>query len=120
MTSETWARPRRGVLLSLVAGLAVGAWAVHLFAVAALARLDQQHHVVEWVVALVTAVTAVPCVLAIVIGWAAVRQSGVEEGSGSPLGRTVFLGWMAVVTGAFSLLLIVLEAVYVLTIDRHA
>ena len=120
MTTEAWARPRRGVLLALVSALAVGAWAVHLFAVASLARLNQQHQDVVWIVALITLVTAVPCLVAVAVGWAAVRESGVGEGAGSQLGRTTFLGWMAIVTGAFNLLLIVLEAVYVLTIDRYA
>jgi hypothetical protein len=120
MTHERLVEPRVGALLALASGLAVGAWAVHLFALTALARLDQLHPRLDWVLVAITVVTALPCMLVIAFGLAVLRAVHAPEAEGSPMGRTVFLAWMAVVIGAFNLLLIVLEAVFVTAIDRRA
>jgi len=116
---EGSARSKNGVVLALLSGLAVGAWAVHVFAIAGLARLHESHPNVEWIMHGATLATALPCILAIGVGaWHLKRLRG-EEGDGTPQGRTIFLAWMTIVTGAFSLLLIVAEDVFITMVHGH-
>jgi hypothetical protein len=119
MTTESLARPSHGVVLILAAAASVGAWAAHVFAVAGLARLDQTHAHVEWVMNALTVLLVIPCLVAIQLGVVAVRRARAAEGEGSPLGRTTFLGWMAIAVGGFNLLLIVLEEIFVIAIGPH-
>jgi hypothetical protein len=120
MSTNPLASPARAVVLVLLAALCVGAWAVHLLALTSLARLNEDHHSVVWVMQAVTVLCAVPCLITVAVGWSAVRRTGVPEDEGSPIGRTVFLAWMAIAVGLFNLLLVVLEAVYVVLINRNA
>jgi hypothetical protein len=120
MSVERLSRPAHGVVLILLSGLSVAAWAVHVFALTALAGLNQRHHDVIWIMQAVTVVTAIPCLLTMALGWSAVRRTTTPEDEGSPTGRTVFLAWMALAIGTLSLVLILLEAAYVSLIDRYA
>ena len=113
------ASSKNGVILALLSALAVGAWAAHVFATAGLARLRESHPGVEWVMHGATLLTALPCLLAIAVGaWHAKRLRG-EEGDGTPQGRTIFLAWMTIVTGAFNLVLIVAEDVFITLVHGH-
>jgi hypothetical protein len=120
MSTDPLGRPAHGVVLALAAAVSVGAWAVHVFALTSLVRLNQLHHGVVWIMNGITVLTAIPCLVAIGLGVAVLRRTSTPESEGSPIGRTVFLAWMAVATGGFSLLLILLEAIYVIAIDRYA
>ena len=113
MSSTRLASPAHGVALVLLSGLSVGAWAVHVFALTGLARLHQRHPDVIWVMQGVTVLTAIPCLATIGVGWWWLRGNSVPAEEGSPTGRTIFLCWMAIFVGAFNLLLIVLEAIFV-------
>ena len=119
VTTGSLARPSHGVILILASAASVGAWAVHVFAVASLARLDQTHAHIEWVMNALTVLLVIPCLVAIQLGVVAVGRTRAAEGEGSPLGRTAFLGWMAIAVGGFNLVLIVLEEVFVLAIGPH-
>jgi hypothetical protein len=120
MSTERLARPAHGIVLILMSGLSVGAWAVHLFAFTALAPSNQRHHDLIWIMQAITVITVIPCLATMALGWSSVRRAQASEEEGSPIGRTVFLGWMAIAIGAFNLVLIVFEAVYVSVINRYA
>jgi hypothetical protein len=120
MSASKVASSAHGVVLVMLSGLSVGAWAVHVLALSSLARRNQLDTEVIWLMQAATLVTAIPCVVTIAVGWMTARRAGTDEGEGSPGGRTVFLGWMAVLIGSFNLALILLEAVYVSAIQRYA
>ena len=120
MSTASLASPTRAVVLVLAAGLSIGAWAVHLFALTSLARLDEQHHGVVWIMHAITVVCLIPCVAALGVGWVSLRPTRTTEGEGSPIGRTVFLAWMTIVIAAFNVVLIVVEAAYVVLLGGHA
>ena len=61
----------------------------------------------------VTVLAAIPCVATIGIAWWWLRETSTSADEGSPIGRTVFLCWMAIFVAAFNLLLIVLEMIFV-------
>jgi hypothetical protein len=113
MNTTRLASTAHGVTLTLLSALCVGAWAVHLFALISLARLDQLHPEVIWVMQGATVLTAIPCLLTMAIGWRWWRETSTPADEGSPMGRTVFLCWMAMFVGAFNVALIVLEAIFV-------
>jgi hypothetical protein len=119
MSVTPLARPARGIALILLSGLSVGAWAVHVFALAGLARLHERHPDVIWVMQGVTLLTAIPCLVTIALGWWWLRATSTPGEEGSPTGRTVFLCWMAIFIGLFSLLLIVVEATFVSLLHGH-
>jgi hypothetical protein len=120
MTTSRLASPAHGITLILLAAVSVGAWAVHVFALSALARLHQHHPGVIWVMQGTTLLTALPCLAAIGVGWWWLRGTTTPSDEGSPTGRTVFLCWMAILIGCFSLLLIVLEATFVSALHGYA
>lgn len=119
MTTDRLASTAHGVTLALLSGLCVGAWAVHVFALTGLARLDQLHPDVIWIMQGVTVITAIPCLAAIGIGWVWLRDTSTPEDEGSRSGRTVFLCWMTIFVGSFNLALIVLEAIFVSMLPAH-
>ena len=66
-----------------------------------------------WVMHGLTVVLAGAVLLGIWYCWWLTKLSTDSESSGSPGGRTVFLGWVGVLVGALNLLLIVYEGVLV-------
>jgi hypothetical protein len=111
-------RTGTAMLLGVVA--AVGAWMIHLSAVASLVELSRTS---GWAVAAMdalTVATAAVCVAVIVAGAVVLRRCRRPEDDGSPVGRSAFLALLAVILGAANLLLIVFEGSYVHLIDRHA
>jgi len=114
------ASPARGVILILLAGLSVGAWAVHVLALASLADLRRTHHDVSWVVHAITVVTAIPCLVTVAVAWLWLRRTTTAADEGSPTGRTVFLCWMAIFVGFTNLLLILGEDAYASVLHSYA
>jgi hypothetical protein len=119
MSPDRLGSTAHGVALALLSGLCVGAWAAHVFALTSLARLDQLHPDVIWIMQGVTVMTAVPCLATIGIGWLWLRETSTPEDEGSPTGRTVFLCWMAIFVGLFNLALIVLESIFVAMLPAY-
>jgi hypothetical protein len=111
---------RHGVVLLLASGVSIAAWLTHLVSLASLVDLSERHAGVVWVMHGLTAVTAVTCVGVIALGVTAARRAHASEAEGSPVGRTAFLAWMAIITGSVNLLLILYEGSYVVLLDRHA
>jgi hypothetical protein len=112
---------RTAVTLVLATSLTVGAWLIHLSALASL--VEESRHSTTALVAmnLITLVTALICAAVIGLGaWHLHLLGSTSEAEGSPAGRTAFLAWLAVVLGATNLLLILFEGSYVFLIDRHA
>jgi hypothetical protein len=91
-------------------------WMVHLTAEAALVGAACHHSSVKWVMHLLTVATAVATLAAMAVCLRMVHWARhVDGGEDSPTvpGRTLFLGLFGLITGAASLLLIVLEGAYV-------
>jgi hypothetical protein len=120
MSDARVATSGHGVLLVLLSALTIAAWTAHLFAMTALARLNQLHPGVIWWMQAVTVVTAVPCLVVLAVAWSSVKRADAPEGEGSPMGRSVFLAWMTIVVAGFNLVLILLEGAYVSLLSRHA
>jgi hypothetical protein len=103
-------------------GFAVGpaAWAAHLMGQAAFVRYACNDPGWHWALHLMTAVTAVPTVVGLVICLGIARRVTEGEDAGTPPGRTRFLALLAAFTAAISLALILLEGSYVLFISSCA
>ena len=107
--------PRAGAMWTAsLAGIAI--WIVHITAEAALVPYAEQHHDAVYLMhalTLVLALAAAACAL-----WclrlARAASSGEEEWSTG--GRTAFIGWFGAITGCVSVVLIIVEGVYVATI----
>jgi hypothetical protein len=114
------AATRHGVVLVLASALSIVAWIAHLSSLASLVELSRTRDEVVWVMHALTLALSLVCVAVIVLGIWYVRRTTGQEGDGTPMGRTTFLAWMAIITGSFNLLLILLEGSYVVFIHRHA
>jgi cytochrome bd-type quinol oxidase subunit 2 len=94
----------------------IGAWTVHLMALASAARwAEDTHHM--WLLHLLTAVCAAATVLAM---WLAHRLAAAagrasDEALEDP-GQLLFLGHLGLLVGAINLALILLEGLYVVVI----
>ncbi|HEY4378435.1 MAG TPA: hypothetical protein VGM93_14815 [Acidimicrobiales bacterium] len=99
------------VWLPVVAG--IGLWIVHLSSLSALTRHSCIDPGSNWIAHAVTAVTAILTVVAMGFCEALRRRGARSESSGAPdsdLGPSlVFIGWLGLATGAFSLALILYE-----------
>jgi hypothetical protein len=111
---------RDGVVLLLASGISIAAWMTHLVSLASLVDLSERHAGVVWVMHGLTAVTALTCIGVIALGAGHARRAHASETEGSPVGRTAFLAWMAIIAGSVNLLLILYEGSYVVLLDRHA
>jgi hypothetical protein len=120
MSSARLASPARGVALILLSALCIGAWAVHVFVLISIARLHQQHSDLIWVIQGATVVTAIPCAVTVAIAWSWLRGTTTPGNEGSPVGRTVFLCWLALFIGICNLVLIGLEATFVSLLHGYA
>jgi hypothetical protein len=104
------------------AGALVGiaAWTVHIVALASLVELTCERPATEWVIHLITAVTAGVTLLGMWWCLELVRASRDPEAAGTRGGRRAFLGLFGLMMGAFSVLLILWEGSYVLFLDPCA
>jgi hypothetical protein len=112
------ARTATILLLGIIAS--VGAWMVHISALASLVELSRRSGGAVALMDALTVVTAAICVAVIILGIRALRRCDRPEGDASPIGRTAFLALLAIILGATNLLLILFEGSYVHLIDRHA
>jgi hypothetical protein len=98
----------------------IGAWTVHIVALASLVELTCERPATEWVIHLLTAVTAGVTLLGMWWCLELLRASRDPEGAGTRGGRRAFLGLFGLMMGAFSVLLILWEGSYVLFLDPCA
>jgi hypothetical protein len=103
--------------IALVAGIAM--WAVHLTGEASLVRLAQLHPGVVWAMHGLTAFTALVTFIALLISIHYARWDDAHEGDGTPAGRTRFVGLLGVLFNVVNLMLILLEGLYVVVVERH-
>ena len=106
------AAKRRGAVLWFAALVGIGAWMVHITAVSGLARYACTADGALWTLHAATVVTAAITAVGIWICLAVMRTSGDEESSGTLAGNQHFVGVFGVITGAFSLALILFEGSY--------
>lgn len=98
----------------------IATWMVHLIAEASLVPLHEQHGWVVWVMHGVTVALAALVLLGMWISWSYTRVgSRSEESVPTPVGRTVFLGYLGLVIGALDLLLIVYEGSMIVVLRNH-
>ena len=87
----------------------IGTWMAHIVAEASLVPLREQHGWIVWVMHAVT----VGCAGLVLFGMAISRSyahiGADDESVPTPVGRTVFLGYLGLIVGALDLLLIVYE-----------
>ena len=107
---KAWAGALGGIVL----------WMVHITALSSLIELTCQRPEVEWVLHLLTAVTAGLTLLGMWWCLALVRRSREPDDAGSRGGRHGFLGLFGLMMGAFSVLLILWEGSYVFFLDPCA
>ncbi len=103
---------RRGSLLWAAALVGIAAWMVHLTAVSALTKYACNADGSLWTLHLATVVTAAITAVGVWICLAVMRDSKDDESAGTLSGNQNFVGVFGLITGAFSLLLIVFEGSY--------
>ncbi len=112
---------RRGALLWSAALVGIAAWMVHITAASGLVQyICNNEGTTLWMVHLATVVTAVPTAAGTWLCLAVLRSSGDDESSGTLAGNHAFAGLFGVITGAFSLALILFEGSYAFFLDPCA
>jgi hypothetical protein len=111
-----WVR-ESGALLWFAALAGIGAWMVHLTLVSAITEFTCTRSESEWLVHGGTVAMAAVTAVAIVMCLAAVREAHDPDDAGTLSGNIRFVGIFGVMTGAISLLLILLEGSYVFFLD---
>ena len=99
-------------LMWIVALAGIGLWMAHITAVSSLVKFTCNEKGSLWWLHVATVVTALPTLLSIRVCWNLVRHSGDDESQGTLAGNHTFVGVFGVITGGFSLLLILLEGSY--------
>jgi hypothetical protein len=97
----------------------VGLWMVHLVGSAALTRATCNAPNREWMLHALTAVTAVPTAIGIVLAWRLLAANRDDDSADSDAGRRRFLGVLGVIVAAANLLLILAEEGMVLGFLHH-
>jgi hypothetical protein len=124
-TTTTMASPSanqgaQGILPWFAVSAGVAMWAVHITGEASLVRLAQLHPGVVWAMHGLTAFTALVTIIALLLSIRYARWDDAHEGDGTPAGRTRFLGLLGVIFNVVNLMLILLEGLYVVVVERHA
>ncbi len=96
------------------------AWMVHITFASGIIDFACNKKGTLWTVHAATVVTAAVTVAGIWICYGVMRTAGDDEGSGSLAGNHAFVGVFGVITGAFSLALILLEGSYALFLSPCA
>jgi hypothetical protein len=120
MAAPSANRGAQGVLPWFAVSAGIAMWAVHLVGEASLVRVAQVHPGVVWVMHGLTAFTALVTLIALLISIHYARWDDAHEGDGTPAGRTRFLGLLGVIFNVANLLLIFLEGLYIVVVERHA
>jgi hypothetical protein len=95
-------------------------WMVHITFASGIVDFTCNKSGTLWTLHLATLVTALLTAAGIWICYGVMRSSGDEESSGSLAGNHNFVGVFGVITGAFSLALILLEGSYALFLSPCA
>ncbi len=104
---------RSGGLMWTAALCGIALWMVHITAVSGLAKFACNDKGTLWWLHAATVITALPTALALRVCWNLVRHSEHDESEGTLAGNHTFVGVFGLITGGFSLLLILLEGSYV-------
>ncbi len=114
-------KARRSPALLWTAALGgIAFWMVHITAVSGLAAFACNSKGSLWTLHLATLVTALPTVAGMWICYGVMRATGEDESSGSLAGNHSFVGVFGLITGAFSLALILLEGSFALFLSPCA
>ncbi|MDP8976346.1 MAG: hypothetical protein M3N28_08310 [Actinomycetota bacterium] len=107
-------------LLWAAALVGIAAWMVHITLASGVVDFACNSKGSLWIVHLATLVTALITALGTWICYGVMRSSGDDESSGTLAGNHSFVGVFGVITGAFSLALILLEGSYALFLSPCA
>jgi hypothetical protein len=118
MSSDQQTQPGRAMrrsegLMWAIALAGIGLWMVHITAVSGLAKFACNEKGSLWWLHVATVVTAVPTILSMRVCWNLIRHSEDDESEGTLAGNHTFLGVFGIITGGFSLLLILFEGSYI-------
>ena len=111
---------RSTILLWSAALVGIAAWMVHITLASGIVEFACNEKGTLWTVHLATLVTAAVTAVGIWICLGVMRTAEDDEGSGSLAGNHSFVGVFGVITGAFSLALILLEGSYALFLSPCA
>lgn len=111
------AAPSGPVLWFATAG-SIAMWMVHISALSALVPLREQHEWVVWVMHGLTVALAGVVLVGMRISWSYARIGDDDEDVPTPVGRTVFLGYLGLVIGTSNLVLIVYEGTLVILLKH--
>ena len=107
-------KARRSPVLLWTAALGgIVLWMVHITFASGIVDFTCNEKGTLWTVHLATLVTALLTAAAMWICYGVMKTSGEDESSGSLAGNHAFVGVFGLITGAFSLALILLEGSYV-------
>jgi len=98
----------------------IGLWMIHITAVSGLAKYACNSHGALWTLHLATLVTGLLTAAGMFICFGVMRATDDDESAGSLAGNHNFVGIFGLITGAFSLALILLEGSYVLFLSPCA
>ncbi len=107
-------------LLWTAALVGIAAWMVHLTLASGVVDFACNSKGSLWIVHLATLVTALITAAGTWICYGVMRTSGDDESSGTLAGNHSFVGVFGVITGAFSLALILLEGSYAIFLSPCA
>ncbi len=114
-------KARRSPALLWTAALGgIAFWMVHIMAVSGLAAFACNSAGSLWTLHLATLVTALLTAAGMWICFGVMRATGEDESSGSLAGNHSFVGVFGLITGAFSLALILLEGSFALFLSPCA
>lgn len=111
---------RSAVLLWSAALVGIVAWMVHITFASGIIDFTCNKPGTLWTVHVATVVTGAITAAGMWICYGVMRSAGDDEGSGSLAGNNNFVGVFGLITGAFSLLLILLEGSFALFISPCA
>jgi len=111
---------RSPALLWTSALVGIAAWMVHITLASGIVAFTCNNEGTLWTVHLATLVTAALTALGTWICYGVMKASDDDESSGTLAGNHNFVGLFGVITGAFSLALILLEGSYALFLNPCA
>jgi hypothetical protein len=97
----------------------IGAWAIHLVALASLVRLTCNAHRYEWVLHAITGITLAMTAVAIGLSRRLMRAGGDDDSTDTESGRAEFLGRLGIIVGVANFALISLEELYVILLHTR-
>jgi hypothetical protein len=105
---------RSPFLLWSAALIGIFAWMVHITALSGITKFTCNAKGTLWTMHVATLVTAAVTAAGMWICWSLVKSSDRDESEGTLAGNHVFAGVFGLITGGFSLALILLEGSYAL------